>query len=162
MRGYGEPQKLLARTLLVRSPKRKSIRIFQNVINSIFQQSEKETSSDSAAEESDCTGRALACSAATPWSKGHTGQQRGPLGSAGKGGGAGSGCGGSFHRTVHGASHGQPHCGQHPNTKNNFFFKMSIFSPLYSLQKKFFWGRHVSSLMLVSVLQFVGLFQQNC
>lgn len=52
LRGYGEPQKLLARTLLIRSPKRKSIWIFQNVINSIFQQCEKETPSGLAAEDS--------------------------------------------------------------------------------------------------------------
>lgn len=97
LRGYGEPHKLLARTLLIRSPKRKSIWIFQNVINSIFQQCEKETSSGVTAEESDCTGRALACSAATTRSKGHDGHQRGPLSSAGKGSRAGSVCGGSFH-----------------------------------------------------------------
>ena len=58
LRDYGEPQKLLAKSLLVRSPKRKSIWIFQNVINSIFQQCEKETVAGSAAEESDCAWRA--------------------------------------------------------------------------------------------------------
>lgn len=163
LRGYGEPQKLLARTLLVRSPKRKSIWIFRNVINSIFQQCEKETSSDSAAEESDCTGRALACSAATTRSKGHAWHQGGPLTSAGQALAVGA----PFMLPISLCSaarcppHGQLHWGQHLTWKNNFFQNGHFLSTILS-QKKFFCGRHVSSLILVLMLQFVGLFQQNC
>ena len=65
LRGYGEPQKLLAKSLLLRSPKRKSLWIFQNVINSVFQRRKKEPVAGLAAEEPGCTRRAAACPAAT-------------------------------------------------------------------------------------------------
>lgn len=136
LRGYGEPQKLLARTLLVRSPKRKSIWIFQNVINSIFQQCEKETSSDSSAEESDCTGRALACSAATTRSKGHAEHQRGPLTSAEKALAVGLlPCCPCHSAQQHSALLMGSFTGASAQPGRTTFFKMSIFSPLYSLQK---------------------------
>lgn len=100
LRGYGEPQKLLAKSLLVRSPKRKSIWIFQNVINSIVQQCEKETSAGLAAEEPGCTRRAPACpTATTPLrvkNKRSTGGAHSQFTALQKGTGAGSVCGGSF------------------------------------------------------------------
>ena len=101
LRGYSGPQKLLAKSLLVRSPKRKSIRIFQNVINSIFQQCEKETLAGLAAEEPGCTCRASACPTATTPLRGKdmmsTRGDHLPLTAAKKGTGAGSVCRGSFH-----------------------------------------------------------------
>lgn len=142
LRSYGGPQKLLARTLLIRSPKRKSIWIFQNVINSIFQQCEKETSSGLAAEESDCTGRALACSAATTRSKGRDGQQRGPLTRAGKGGRAALSVGAPFMLPIslclaaRCPPHGQLHWGQEEQP----FLKVS-FSLHYTRSKKIILGQ---------------------
>lgn len=64
-RGYGEPPTLLAKGSLERSPKRKSAWIFQNVINSLFQQHGKETATVLAAEEPGCMARS-ASAATTP------------------------------------------------------------------------------------------------
>lgn len=53
-RGYGEPLTLLAKGSHVRFPKRKSAWILQNVMNSEFQQREKEAVAVPAAEEPGC------------------------------------------------------------------------------------------------------------
>lgn len=63
-RGYGEPP-TLAKGSLERSPKRKSAWIFQNVINSLFQQHRKETVTVLAAEEPGCMARSTSA-ATTP------------------------------------------------------------------------------------------------
>lgn len=57
------------------------------------------------------------------------------------------------------------HCallGGSTQSRKTTFIKTSIFSPLYCPSKKFFCSRHVSGLILVLMLQFVGPFQQNC
>lgn len=166
LRGYGEPQKLLARTLLIRSPKRKSVWMFQTVINSIFQQCEKETLSDLAAEESDCTRRALPCSAASPRSKGHDGHQRGPPAVLAEVAGQALSAGAPFLLPTSLCSaaqhppHRQLHWGQHP-ARSYIFQNVHFLSTILSQKKKFFWVRYVSSLILVLMLQFVGVFQQK-
>lgn len=140
LRGYGEPQKLLAKSLLVRSPKRKSIWIFQNVINSVFQQCEKATSAGLAAEEPGCTRRASARPTATTPLRAKdtmsTGGDHSPLTAAEKGTGAGSLCGASFHAanlTVLGSTAPSlpgMFTGSGTQAEGVTLFKMPIFSPL--------------------------------
>lgn len=58
-RGYSKPLTLLAKGSRVRFPKRKSAWIFQNVVNSEFQQCEKEAAAVPAAKEPNCMTWAL-------------------------------------------------------------------------------------------------------
>lgn len=145
LRGYGEPQKLLARTLLIRSPKRKSIWMFQTVINSIFQQCEKETLSDLAAEES-APGELCLAQQPALGAKDTMGTRGDP-----------QQCWQRWQGRLclqELLSCCPPHCArQHSKLLTGSFtgastqpgvttfFKMSIFSPLYSLKKKILLGQ---------------------
>lgn len=57
--------------------------------------------------------------------------------------------------------HRQLHWGQHPARNYNIFQSVHFLSTILS-QKNLFCVRYVSSLILVLMLQFVGVFQQNC